>query len=170
MKSYAAPLALLAVLYIAFFDFTGTIESQLPERMASHFKAGGEVDGWMSRAAYHAFIVKLGLGFPLAMPVVMCLVFSVLPDSMINLPNREYWLAPERRATTRARLIQPSLWFACLSLGFVMGVHYSTIEANRHNPPHLSGAILGGLLACFLLGTTIVLLGMIIPFMQRPEK
>ncbi len=71
----------------------------MPERMASHFNASGKADGWMTKEGF--------FGFYVGVLVLMALVFIFIPkfmlkipDSMINLPNRDYWLAPERRAQT----------------------------------------------------------------------
>lgn len=70
-----------------------------PERVAVHFNLRGEPDRWASR--------DLQLGFHLGTIVFLGAVFQTLllvlrrvPDKMVNLPDKHYWLAPERRAAT----------------------------------------------------------------------
>lgn len=169
MKTNFFPLAILTLLYVGFLIFVSSSEMLLPERIACHFGASGAADGWMPRSAYVSSIVIFGMLFPLLMPVLGLIQF-IIPDRMMNLPNRDYWLAPERRDETRTRLYRPSLWFACLSMGFVIGIHYSVIDANRQIPAHLSTRLLIGFTVCFMVGIVIVMTGMILPFMQTQNS
>jgi uncharacterized membrane protein len=94
---------------------------QLPAQLASHFDARGLPNGWSSKSAYfalQAFIV-----------LVLTLCFAVLPSllerapaRLLNLPNKDYWLAPERRAATMARVASALTWFGCAGLAFVVVV------------------------------------------------
>ena len=72
---------------------------QLPPTLASHFDGAGSPDGWSGRTAF--FATYLGI------MALLVIVFDCLPrrsgqhDKLrINLPNRDYWLAPERRSAT----------------------------------------------------------------------
>ena len=73
---------------------------QLPETMASHFDATGNANGFMARDTYLNFITLVAVGSPLLIVAVQALVLSQV--ARINIPNRDYWLAPERRAATLA--------------------------------------------------------------------
>jgi uncharacterized membrane protein len=89
--------------------------SKLPARMATHFDANGLPNGWMSRDGFFAFYAGI-LAFMLLVVVVLAPAsIGRLPPSMINLPNRDYWLAPERAAATKAKLGR-------LMAGFGLGV------------------------------------------------
>ncbi len=44
------------------------------------------------------------------------------------------------------------LWLACLEVGFVGGMHYLTIVANRSTPAHLPASGLIAVLGMFLMG------------------
>src|SRR5262249_39729923 len=49
-------------------------------------------------------------------------LIAILPPSLINLPHKDYWLAPERRERTIARFSASMEWFGValvLFLGFV---------------------------------------------------
>lgn len=77
--------------------------SALPDRFATSFDFAGNPRDATSRGAYAALAV--GTSF------VVALVFGGLaawmarvPDAWINLPEKEWWLAPERRAATVERV------------------------------------------------------------------
>jgi hypothetical protein len=56
----------------------------------------------------------------------------------LNLPNKEYWLAPERRDSTYAYFEIFFAWYGCavlLLIAFVMGL---AMRANLNPPPRLA--------------------------------
>ena len=76
-----------------------------------------------------------------AVPLLIALcnnLLRVLPSNMINLPNRDYWLAPERKDATYAFFHNHGLVFSAIIAAFLCFVHWSVIRANRLIPPHLS--------------------------------
>src|SRR6185503_782071 len=94
-------------------------------------------NGWMSRSAHLVFTLVFGFALPLFL-VGLIYIMRFLPASLMNIPHRAYWLAEERRRKTLAYLSRQSLWLACLSVGFIGGVHYVVVSANRAAWPHLS--------------------------------
>lgn len=65
----------------------------------------------------------------------------------MKLPNRDYWLAPERIAQTRALLVAHAVWFGCLMIAMVCYMHWLILTAHRSVPPRLSNQmVMGGLL------------------------
>ncbi len=123
---------MLALLYACFLGCWGWSGSQLPERIATHFNGRGEPNGWMSRSANQRFMLVFGLAFPLCV-VLLCWLARFLPIGLVNIPHRDYWLAPERRKETSDYLICHSLWLACLAAGFVIGIQYAIVQANRQS-------------------------------------
>ena len=87
--------------------------SLLPERVASHFNGKGEADGFSSRTTYTWLMASLQVG-TLAMFLVINLLVKYLPASLINIPNRKYWLAQERRDET-VRSLAGSMYVVCLA-------------------------------------------------------
>ena len=75
---------------------------QLPDIIPSHFDAQGNVDGEMAKTPFLVLMAVLNAVFLIGFPLLGKLL-SKLPDSLINLPNKEYWLAPERRESTVAQ-------------------------------------------------------------------
>src|SRR5579863_7861641 len=71
----------------------------LPERMASHFASDGTPNGWQPK---EVFLLLMGMvaGVTAVIGFLAPGLIASRPASQINLPNKEYWLAPERRAST----------------------------------------------------------------------
>ena len=86
-------LLLFAALQIAHFY------PLLPDTVASHWNGAGAPNGGMPRGPF--------VGIYAGVLAFMAFMFNALPgsimkypDARINLPNKQYWLAPERRART----------------------------------------------------------------------
>lgn len=146
------PLAVLMFCYAIFFAcITGSYEL-LPARVASHFDAYGHPNGWMSRENCVAGSLALGILLP-ALIVTVIFLSRFLPASLVNLPNKAYWLAPEQRKETNAALLRFALWFASLAVLFAAGMHSLVVLANfPGHSPHLSTAGITLVAGCFLVG------------------
>jgi hypothetical protein len=136
------PTLLLSVLYAAFFVLLVRDAGRMPERVATHFDWRGQPNGWMSSQGYLAFMAVFGLVFPLV-PAGLCLLLRFLPDSLINVPHREYWLAPERRGETAGYLIRHMLRLSSMMSALTIVLHQVTFEANQQVPAQLSNTIWG---------------------------
>lgn len=71
----------------------------LPSPMASHFGPSGKADGFMSKQGFMIFYLCFVVGY-CALFGSMGKLLRHIPSELINLPNKEYWLAPERREAT----------------------------------------------------------------------
>jgi|SRR5208282_1558631 len=151
MKKNAVPLVVLGLLCAGYLIFIAGSASLLPERAAVHFGVDGKANGWMSRSADLIFFGGLGTGLPLLF-VVLSLLTGMLPARFVNLPHREYWLSPERRAQTRAYISRQMIWMGCLTVLFLAGIHHLMIQANRVTPPHLPMGLFLALTGGFLAG------------------
>jgi hypothetical protein len=137
-------IAFALALLFGILYFTDTVSS-LPPMVASHFDGAGFPTARMTRAFYTKFVFGMGVGFPIAMVALLSVVYSQAKD--MKLPNRDYWLAPERIAQTRALLVAHGVWFGCLMVAMVCYVHWLVLVAHRSVPPHLSNQlVMGGLL------------------------
>ncbi len=96
MNGRVALIVALAILFLGQLIF---YYPQMPDPMASHFNSFGEPDGWMSRNGFFAFEIGL-LIFCVSLFFATTRFLTKLPDSLINMPRKDYWLAPERRAAT----------------------------------------------------------------------
>lgn len=141
---------------------------QLPAVVASHFNGRGVPNGWQTKSAFFAVIVGLsvlavviGFGIPR--------IFAVFPPQLMNLPNKEYWLAPEHREETIDFLNAYFAWFACALYLFLILVFDYAIQSNLHpeNLPdrsHFWYALVG-----FLFFTMVWSIRMLARFLRPPN-
>ncbi len=120
---------------------------QLPDTMATHFDGSGRPNGWTSKTAFFALY--------LAFVAMLLLIFLgsgrlFMWRYEMRIPEREYWLAPERREETIAFLHRRMLWMGVASVGLAVVVAQMVIEANFLDPPRLSANIYWALLAYFV--------------------
>lgn len=138
---------LMAVL--AGIGFVLVSSAGLPETTASHFASGGQANGFMSRWAYMTLMSGLTAGIPLLLAGSVIAAMKV-SGGKISLPNREYWLAPERQAASVDWLIRHTRMFAMVLLVFLCYVHWLVVRANALQPPRLEESLfIGGLVAFF---------------------
>lgn len=123
----------------------------LPPQVASHFGAEGIASGFMARSDYVVFMLAMTLGVPLLIAVFTVLVPWLVPTDKLRVPNRDYWLAPERRQATMAALATSGLGMASIVAVFLIAVHLLVIAANRQLPPRLDSTTLW-----FLVGALVV--------------
>jgi uncharacterized membrane protein len=129
---------------------------QLPDTIASHFGPSGQPDDWSSKRTYAAVILAIAAVLALAF-LGIGLLLRRLPDYMINLPNRDYWLAPPRRDGAIATLMRLLHWFGLATLALLIAMNQLVFNANLHSPANLSSAswlLIGAYLAFALVWTT----------------
>jgi Protein of unknown function (DUF1648) len=144
-------LALMGTLFVLF-----TI-GELPERVASHFGSDDDPDGWMTRNGYLFFILSFVLVYPVLIGFLIGFLPRVRPE-WVNFPNRDYWLAPERRDDSLEFLSAHGYWFSCLLLVLVVGIHWAVLVANGSDPPTLPIRIFAPLLTGFIVGFIVWLI------------
>ena len=94
----------------------------------------------------------LFLAFVLAVILGSGFLIRFLPARMIDVPNRDYWFAPERSRQSHTRMFSHMLWFACLMVGFLIAVNHLVFLTNlRPGQPRLPGAAFITLLVGFLV-------------------
>jgi hypothetical protein len=156
-----APPAFLALLLGA-AAFVWLSSRGLPPLVASHFDAAGRVNGRMPRDRYVAIMLVITVLVPLLLVIVPNRALA-RPDARINLPNRDYWLAPQRREETIRVLSRQTAVFAALVILFLCYAQGLVVHANVLTPPALDPrAFLAGL-AVFLILT----LGWIVRLIRR---
>jgi uncharacterized membrane protein len=147
----SVPAAALALIACA-AAFVVISSRSLPALVATHFDAAGRANGYLSREPYIALMLLISVVVPLLVVIIPGRAFSH-PEARINLPNRDYWLAPERRADTVRYLARQTSLFAWLLVIFLCYAQWLVVRANTLTPPRLdSGAFLAGL-AVFLVCT-----------------
>ena len=141
--------------YAAFLIGMVATYARLPERMASHFGANGVANGWMTRDGYFWFMVGIVTFVSLTMLAAFGSI-RFLPNSLINIPRRDYWLASERRDETAGAMMRYGLWMIGLNSLFFLAIHLLVVAANATQPARLSNDV-WWLLVAFLAMTGVML-------------
>lgn len=123
---------------------------QLPQRMASHFGASGMPNGWMSKSAFFV-VYALILGVAALVGYLVPRSIAKKPPERINLPNKEYWLAPERRAETLAFFERYFAWYSCVLLLILVLAMGLAIQANFTSPPRMATGPIVSVIAGFVV-------------------
>lgn len=162
MKTKAIPTIILVVLCLVFLGFVSWTSQQLPERVATHFGFQGRPNGWMPKHAAVMMMGGFGLGLPLLF-VALSFLIRFVPPELVNMPHREYWLAPERRHETYAFISRQLLWLSCMLVCFMAAMNWVTVEANNSTPVRMPNQQF-----LLILGTFLVAVAFwIIHFVRR---
>jgi len=142
--------------------------SQLPPIMASHFDARGIANGWQPKSVFFTiFLIVVGIAAFVALGVPR--LVASLPPQYLNLPNKDYWLAPERREATFAFLSAHMAWFGCAVLGLIASAFYFSIQANLLPEPQFDSSSFLYILGAFLLFTLFWMIFLFRRFARPPE-
>lgn len=135
---------------------------QLPTIVASHFARDGQPNGWSSKQGFFRlyFIV---FGIVVATFFLLPRVLRRLPIALINIPNKQYWLAEERREHTLLFLQHGMNWFGIVTACFLLAVIQLVIHANLYSAEHLASSTLVFLMGAYYL----YLAGWILSFWRR---
>lgn len=122
---------------------------QLPQVVAAHFDGAGVANDWSSRDVFFAIY--------LAMIALLAGVFELLPrlsgergKLRMNIPNREYWLAPERQQQTLLFIRRQMMILGIVHLLLAIYTVQLAIIANLHQAGQLHGSIIWALGLYFL--------------------
>jgi uncharacterized membrane protein len=122
----------------------------LPGRLASHFGASGMPNGWMTKPQ---FFLSYALLFLPALFVEFLVGRKVANQQIdkLRLPNKEYWLAPERRAETFAYFESFFAWYGCAVLLVEVLAMGLAMHANFDTSPRLATGPIFTILSGFIL-------------------
>jgi uncharacterized membrane protein len=148
--------------------FVWWTSASLPEAVASHFGAGGAANGFMPRASFVAFTLALVVVVP-ALLHSLGWLSARIPVRFVNLPNRNYWLAPERRDATLAALGRFGGWLGYATLGLLCAVHWLVVRANAQQPPRLEQAPLVALVSIYLVALFVGMAAVLGRFFRVPR-
>lgn len=140
--------------------------SGLPERVASHFNAAGQADGFMGRETFVVLhLLLIGL-----LPLLTWLgLMAAAARGKVNMPHAALWLAPPHRGATLRFLA----WHgAAMSVALVLllGVVFvEVVNANSLQTPRLPmpGSLLS--VGAFLLFTLVWVALLYWRFGRRPD-
>jgi uncharacterized membrane protein len=131
----------------------------LPDRLASHFSASGIPNGWMTKSQ---FLITYAVMLLPALILEFWVSYSIAnkPDAKLRLPNRDFWLAPERRAETVAYFDSFFAWYGCALLFVEVFAMSLAMRANFDAPPRLPAGPIVSVIAGFVLFNVAAVLAM----------
>lgn len=148
MLRVAMSVFVLALIAVGAFVVATT--GHLPDPVATHFDREYFANGWMTRDGY----LRFTLAFATLLPVGVALLVGALPrvaPRSLNVPHRDYWLAPERRTATLDGIATGGCLLGALLAVFIAGVHALILAANAGAPPRLPATGFWVLVGAFLV-------------------
>jgi|WetSurMetagenome_2_1015567.scaffolds.fasta_scaffold747621_1 uncharacterized membrane protein len=138
----------------------------LPDKIASHFGVSGQPNDWSSKTSFITFYYII--------TAVMILIFlglrfgiSKIPVSMINMPNKEYWLSPEKKQETFDFMSHYSMWFGSATLLLLLYMFNQSFQVSLGRAKSLSHpALATGIYIAFM---ALWMTGMIRRFSKNGE-
>ena len=137
----------------------------LPDRVASHFGASGQPDAWSDKETfmkiYLAVVAVLAILFP-----GIGFVLRKTPSSLINLPNKDYWLSSERSQETINVLSRQFLWFGSATLLLLLDIFHQSFKVHLGEAQALEHPVAS--IVAYVVFAVLWSVGLIIKFMRRP--
>jgi uncharacterized membrane protein len=159
-------LVFLLMLVLAVLQWV-RVYPQLPERMASHFAANGRPNGWQSKQEFFVTLVLI-VAVVAFVTFVLPWALSFMPEELVNLPNKSYWLSPERRQESSRVLAGHLAWFGCGLLFVVLYAIAQAVNSNLPNPRPFDAQGMWYVLGGFLTFTVLVFAHMLRYFCKAP--
>ncbi len=137
----------------------------LPDRVASHFGASGRPDAWSGKGSFVKIYIIVVAFIAVLFPG-RGLILRKTPASLINLPNKDYWLSPERKQETVAVLSRQFLWFGSATLLLMLDMMHQTFRVHLGKAQALEHPWIS--IVGYVLFTTLWSICLIVKFVQRP--
>jgi hypothetical protein len=125
-------LALVTALLVAAMQI-GYHWQRLPPKVASHFSFQGNADCWMAKTLFVLSEAGLLLGMACVQILLDLLIYRA-PPRFFSLPNRDYWLAPERRAETNRVISGYMAWLFVATLLFLTAMYEFCYQVSLGHP------------------------------------
>jgi uncharacterized membrane protein len=168
-RKVRVPQAVFLLLVFLGFLQARNFAAAMPGVMATHFGASGSANGWQTQGQF--FVVEIVmLGVCLLIGFGIPFIISKAPPSLVNLPNKEFWLAPVRRDYTLSVFRIQMAWFACALITFLIVVNQLVFNANQSVPRHLNGSQFTMALVAFLGFVAIWTIRLISHFSNVPNQ
>ena len=129
--------------------------TQLPASgVPLHFGADGSADRFGSRAEALTASIVFG-AVMLAITAAVVLLSRHAPLDLINVPHKNYWIAPERIQAFRRMLAWDIALFMSVTITLLSIIPIGTVLALRADPVGFSAVTMWLLLGLYLLGVAL---------------
>ncbi len=138
----------------------------LPEIIVSRYHINDTVDGWISRKSF-LVVQMLTIVFLSGTLFALSYFIPKFPNSIINLPNKDFWLSAERRGKTIGVLQRFSFWLGSLTLSCISLIMQEVYLANLSDNNRISNVWI--YLIVFLVIITLIVIKLVMHF-NRTEN
>jgi uncharacterized membrane protein len=139
VKVDRTPVTVLLLLVVAAAGQLLHYYPKLPETIAVHFGASGAPNGWSGKAIFFLIYAAIEAAMVL-IGLAMIFFGDRAPGSFLNLPDRDYWLATERREESLTFFWTRTVWIEVTTLAFLIVVAEFIFRANlTGGAPKLAG-------------------------------
>ena len=160
--------AILLLLTVATVLMLQHYYPQMPDPMAAHFDGSGRPNGYQSRDGFFLLAGAIVL-LVVVIFAFVGLLFRAVPTHLVNLPNRDYWLAPERRASTIEFMTHQMEWFGVGTMILLVSVLWLAMEANLTPDPTLDPSTMWWLLGAYFVFSALWLIHFVGKFRSASE-
>jgi uncharacterized membrane protein len=157
----------VAVVLIMHFGLIAYFYPILPESVPMNFDLSGKATKFSSK---ESMILS-----HLAVIAVLLVIFGIIGVLLrsgkalyFNVPNREYWFAPERRAQSSNEVLALLLWILCSVLAFMLLVFQSTAKSALLGNNELGASFYIGF-ALFMLLDMFIVIYLMVRFSTIPK-
>jgi uncharacterized membrane protein len=133
MKLKYFGLVLLLLLVSFNCGMSGYYYPALPARMASEFDIAGNPTKEMAKSTVMIFNVCMIFLLP-AILLTLGRICTKLPRWMLDMPNKDYWLAPERAEQTAESMFRFILWLTNGVVLLLTAIVWLVYQANLGRP------------------------------------
>jgi len=137
----------------------------LPDRVASHFGASGRPDAWSSKESFVKIYLIVVAFIAVLFPGIGIIVRKI-PANLMNLPNKDYWLSPERKQETVAVLSRQFLWFGSATLLLMLDIFHQSFRVHLGKAQALDHPWIS--IVVYVVFTTFWSIALIAKFMRKP--
>jgi uncharacterized membrane protein len=137
----------------------------LPDRVASHFGASGQPDAWSGKESFVKIYLIVMTSIAILFPGIG-LMLRKTPTSLIYLPNKDYWLSPERKQETIDVLSRQFLWFGSATLMLLLDIFHQAFRVHLGKAQALNHPITS--IAVYVAFSVLWSIALIAKFMRRP--
>ena len=139
VRSTLKYLWILSLLLLIWQGYTSY--SRLSERLATHFDASGNPNGWSSREGFFRLWYLTIFGMNAAWLLALALTPRMLRSRFrrtVNIPNKDYWLATDERIEQYARLSNTLVFGISFLINILFAaIYHSIIQSNIETRLHI---------------------------------
>ena len=139
---------------------------QLPDKVASHFGLSGQPDAWSSKTSFVTFYMVTA-GVLAILFLGICFGILKIPLSLVNLPNKDYWLSPERKQETFDFIFHYLLWLGSGTFVLLIAIIHQSFRVHLEKAKSLEYPMLS--VGIYIVFTILWCIGLCVKFYKKKE-